>query len=677
MAAFDNGIAAIRSAANGHRNETLNNEVLGLAGLIHHNVFTVADLEREAIEAAISVGLPKQEAVDTYKSALKAGLQTPRDPLEKNTPRSSKNTKAAAPQKPASAIDEAQASKDIAEGIWRAGAPATAQQEYVTRKLGLPDGLRTDKAGNLIAPLYTLDGELIAVQTIPAQGKKKFATGTRPGQFPDAGFIVGGQIHDGDTIYIVEGLGQGWTAHQATRQPAAVCFGVGRMAGVAKALREHYPEAQLVMVADVGKEAQMAEIARAVNGSWVECPPELGDGGDINDLHVRDGLAAAAEILDDEKRGVIEPPYWPQTRCDISTMLRQKPQEVQFLVADRLQANRGHALVGIGGTSKTRLVVQMAIGAVIGRVPWAWRFERTGSAVLVLTEDTEDDVHRKLDQMIIELELTKGERQAVAERLHVFALAGEDSTTLLELDRGVLRETERAKGLFRLCKSIADLRFIGLDPALSLTEGDELDQTHQRQLGRLVDRLAIESNACAVMVAHAAKALQSADEIGSHSSRGAGAITDALRAEYVLRTMTAAEARNYGISDIEERKAHVQLVATKGNDLPPSAFVPTWLHRGAGGVLKAAELIEPEGEAQALGKRDTDALQALRELCRNGAYQFSTWKDECIRRGLIKAGNLEAEKKSMQRVIRALLAHGLIQRGPIRGVFVPVGEGEF
>jgi hypothetical protein len=337
MAAFDNGIAAIRSAANGHRNETLNNEVLGLAGLIHHNVFTVADLEREAIEAAISVGLPKQEAVDTYKSALKAGLQTPRDPLEKNTPRSSKNTKAAAPQKPASAIDEAQASKDIAERTWSASAPTTAKQWYVARKQGLPDGMR-EWDSNLVAPLYTLDGELAAVQVISKTGKK-FPKGTRPGQFPDACFIVGGKVQDGDIIYIVEGLGQGWTAHQATRKPAAVCFGVGRMAGVAQALHERFPKAHLVLVADVGKEAQMAEIARAVNGSWVECPSELGDGGDINDLHLLDGLPVVADLLNAMKQS-------------ISRFKLQTPEELAKLepIAWRIK----------------RVVPKMGIGAVYG-----------------------------------------------------------------------------------------------------------------------------------------------------------------------------------------------------------------------------------------------------------------------------------------------------------------------
>jgi len=80
---------------------------------------------------------------------------------------------------------------------------------------------------------------------------------------------------------------------------------------------------------------------------------------------------------------------------------------------------------------------------------------------------------------------------------------------------------------------------------------------HQRRLGELVDRLALETGACVVLASHAAKATNQADELGNHTSRGSGAITDAVRGELALRTMTATEARKYGISDTAERKAAV------------------------------------------------------------------------------------------------------------------------
>jgi len=105
--------------------------------------------------------------------------------------------------------------------------------------------------------------------------------------------------------------------------------------------------------------------------------------------------------------------------------------------------------------------------------------------------------------------------------------------------------------------------FIGIDPALGVSEGDELSQAHQRRLGELVDHVAIRTGACTMLSAHATKGSMSADEVTSHTSRGGGAITDALRGEHVLRNMTGPEAAKLGITDAAERRRHVQLVGTK------------------------------------------------------------------------------------------------------------------
>lgn len=289
-AALQRAADVVRHAGNGSRNLTLNNEAHSLAGLIWMGL-PEAEIRTTLTEAAIAVGLPVKEVAATLDSAIVKGRLDQREPRNQAGPRRPRE----APKTPASAPDEAQASKDIAERAWGAYGPATAAQDYIQRKLGLPDGLRVTKAGDLVAPLFTLDGELVALQVIGAG--KKFLKGTRPGLFPDACYIVGGQLQDGQTVYVVEGLGQAWSTHQATGKPAAVAFGVGRMAGVAEGLRSHFPKAKLVLVADVGKEIQMAEIARAVGGSWVECPAGLGDNGDINDLHARDGLQAVADLL--------------------------------------------------------------------------------------------------------------------------------------------------------------------------------------------------------------------------------------------------------------------------------------------------------------------------------------------------------------------------------------------
>lgn len=362
---------------------------------------------------------------------------------------------------------------------------------------------------------------------------------------------------------------------------------------------------------------------------------------------------------------------WPGMSGDVASYLHSTPPALHWYVKERLLADRAHLLTGIGGSSKTRLLYHLAIGAATGRLPWGWEVQRTGSAALFLAEDSPGNVHRTLAAIVKHAGFSSEELAQLATRLKVYPLAGHDAKLLALIPGAGLVETGNARGLVETCRAIPDLVFIGLDPALGLTEGDEANPAHQRRLGEMADRIALELGVCVVMASHAAKALQSADEVGSHTSRGSGAITDAVRGEYVLRTMTAPEAKRFGIDDVETRKAHVQLVATKGNELPPDAFAPIWLIRGTGGVLTAAELKECAVDQDQVGQRETEALSILKDMTNIGTASVMAWGRECAARGLL-SGTPEAIEKAIHRIKKTLLANGLIEPGLKRGVFVPV-----
>lgn len=362
---------------------------------------------------------------------------------------------------------------------------------------------------------------------------------------------------------------------------------------------------------------------------------------------------------------------WPGVG-DIGHFLDAAPPSVPWFIYQRLQLGRAALLVGAGGTSKTRFLTQAGMAGVVGRLPWAWDVTARGSVALFLLEDTAASVHRMLSAMADGLGLSAEERTLLATRLRVFPLAGQPSRILGLAPGGALLETNLVQALTDAVAALPPpVVLIGLDPAIALTEGNELDPAHQRRLGEVADRIAIDTGACVLMTAHAAKSLQGADEVGSHAARGSGALTDAVRAEFVLRTMTAAEARQFGIDSIEERKSLVQVVATKGNDLPPAAFAPLWLRRGAAGVLAQAELERDDGTPH-VGLREMRALDQLRQLCATGAPRLKDWREACAAAGVVRAGSERAVEKSMDRIRDALLQAGLIERGIGRGVFVPV-----
>jgi len=406
---------------------------------------------------------------------------------------------------------------------------------------------------------------------------------------------------------------------------------------------------------------------------------ERGEPNATRPLYARLSRGLAAELrraLRDRARRQEEPSPeaddWPG-RGDVASFLQTEPPPICWFATERLLADRAHLLTGIGGSSKTRVLYHLALGAVVGRVPWGWQIERTGSAALVLAEDTAAGVHRTLAAMARSMRLSATELDLLSHRLHAYPLAGKQSRLLMSTSDGSLVESHRVDRLLEALRQLpAPLVFVGLDPALAMTEGNEMDAAHQRRIGELADRIAIQLDACVVLVSHAAKALQAIDEIGSHTSRGSGAITDAVRGEFALRTMTAPEAKRYGIAEIEERKAHVQLVCVKGNELPPSAFVPQWLRRVAGGALEPATLTEQDDPA--IGRREFEAIDLLRRLSATAVPQLRDWRHACEEAGLITGATDEARSKAMQRIKSSLLRSGLIEPGVGRNVFVPTAD---
>lgn len=272
----------------------------------------------------------------------------------------------AVPRKaPVTPIKQAESAK--AAEVWKQCQPAPAEHPYIVRKGGLPDGLRVypsdapplvirgeNVAGWLAVPCRDLDGTMQTVQFVPGKGGKL--------NLPGAGFGNGcfsvGDISDSRRMLIVEGIGQAWAVHAATDAAAVVCFGAGRMATVAAALRDKYPSASLVLVPDRGKENQAAEIARAINGAWCELPADKPENYDANDYAIEHGADALAGLLERAKT----PPM--RFKLLSGAELSNAPP-MRWMVRGVLPLEGLAALYGPSGSGKSFLVLDVA-AAVAG-----------------------------------------------------------------------------------------------------------------------------------------------------------------------------------------------------------------------------------------------------------------------------------------------------------------------
>ena len=115
---------------------------------------------------------------------------------------------------------------------------------YLYRKGGLTGFGLHKRHSKLLVPIRLVTGELVSVQTITANGTKKFARGSH---LEDSFFSVGILKRK---IFICEGVATALTIYTATREFTVAAMNAGRLLRVAKIIRKAYPDAEIIICAD-------------------------------------------------------------------------------------------------------------------------------------------------------------------------------------------------------------------------------------------------------------------------------------------------------------------------------------------------------------------------------------------------------------------------------------------
>lgn len=262
--------------------------------------------------------------------------------------------------------------------VWERSEPATAEHGYILAKHGTPDGLRVLPAGDpltiagqrmagaLVVPVRSLDGALSTLQFIPPPGAGKKLN--LPNSRIAGVFVVGEQV-PGGTVYLCEGIGQAWACWKATGRAAVVCFGWGRVRGVAGELRKRDASARLVVVPDVGKEKEADTIAREVGGSFVELPEGWERNSDVNDYAQREGFEVLEVLLSSASE-----PARPEPRFKLlrSADLHALPP-LEWRIRGVLPAHGLASVYGPSASGKSFLALDMAAAVASGREWFGYR----------------------------------------------------------------------------------------------------------------------------------------------------------------------------------------------------------------------------------------------------------------------------------------------------------------
>jgi putative DNA primase/helicase len=193
-------------------------------------------------------------------------------------------------------------------------AQPSVDHPYSTTKGVQAHGLRTDAAGRLLVPMRDTAGNLHSLQTITADGDKRFLSG---GRVTDCYHAIG---KPKDRVLIVcEGWATGASIHEATGQAVAVAFNAGNLEAVALALRAKYPALKITIAADddhltTGNPGitNATAAAQAVGGCVAVPVFPLGrpdKATDFNDLHKLAGLDAVRACIEAAQAA---PSSWPE-----------------------------------------------------------------------------------------------------------------------------------------------------------------------------------------------------------------------------------------------------------------------------------------------------------------------------------------------------------------------------
>jgi phage/plasmid primase-like uncharacterized protein len=194
-----------------------------------------------------------------------------------------------------------------AERSW-GGLPDGGVSEYLKRKKVRAYGVKFAR-GVVVVPLRNIEGKLVGLQYIGADGGKKFITGTAK----SGAFHVIGQIQGWDgAVAFAEGYATAATIHMALGLPVVVCFDCANLVRVVALWRDRISNEFLICGDDDAAtpgnpgRTEAEKAARQSNG--LACFPDFKEGckgTDWNDLHAGMGLAEVkAQLFDCQRRAL-------------------------------------------------------------------------------------------------------------------------------------------------------------------------------------------------------------------------------------------------------------------------------------------------------------------------------------------------------------------------------------
>jgi len=263
----------------------------------------------------------------------------------------------------------------------------------------------------------------------------------------------------------------------------------------------------------------------------------------------------------------------------------KEPPPRRWLFKNVLPFGKVGIIVAPGGTGKSQALMQIGVSAVTGSPLFGvWEVGETGSVLMLLAEDDEEEIHRRLNNVIGQLALS-GDIAAIAalrKNLILKSMVGENNLMTETNQSREVQQTIYVDRLIATAAQIPDLKLIVIDPASRFRGGDENAAQDTTRFVEAIELLAQATGATILIAHHTNKGSMQATDASQNASRGSSALTDGVRWQMNLAGMSDKEAKAFGINP-DERHYYLTATITKNNYAPPQQGLI--LKRGEGGYL--------------------------------------------------------------------------------------------
>lgn len=395
-------------------------------------------------------------------------------------------------------------------------ADASPEHPYLVRKRVQPHGIKVDRAGRLVVPVYSADGEIISHQTIDSDGTKRYLKGGKK----DGGFYELRGTRQ--VVFVGEGFATCASVHEATGCTVLVAFDSGNLPKVAKVAKEMYIGSKIVMAADndqytdgnpgikAANEAASAVHGMVVHPTFSDDEVNAGRPTDFNDLHVLRGLDAVREQIE-----MVTAPVREKLAFQFTRVGDLELKEIEWVVDDYIESDSLAQVFGDPGGGKSFVAIDIACSIATG-TPWHGHQVKQGAVFYIAGEG-----HNGLARRFKAWELGNG-------------ISLNDAPIFKSHRAAQLYDTTDAAMVAQSIKSLVESS--GLSPSMIVIDtlarnmgGDENSTQDMNDFIQNLDTYLRQSYKCCVMVVHHSGAMD------KDRSRGSTALRGALDAEYKVQ----------------------------------------------------------------------------------------------------------------------------------------------